>query len=137
MDIQITVTGMEEAKAKLTNFARKFPLQVAAALSDEADEIMTESKSEVPIDTGSLKDSGFVDPPTISGNNISVKLGYGGKHVQVNPKTGQLTTIYAIIVHEDTQTNHARGKAKYLIDPINRRKDQMLDRLNQAILRLL
>lgn len=76
----------------------------------EAEELIAESKPEVPVDTGALRNSGYVEQPQVSGNKITVRCGYGG------PAAG-----YALYVHENLEANHPVGKAKYLEDPFNRR----------------
>ena len=137
MRMQISVTGLQEVQTRLTQFAQRHPVLVAKALTDEARFIMRESFYEVPYDTGSLRNSGFVDPPTISSRNISIKLGYGGPAVKVNPKSGQLTTVYAVEVHENMNTAHKIGKAKFLYDPIMRNAEKLSQRLVDSVERLL
>jgi hypothetical protein len=115
----------------------RFPRETAAALKKEAEITMTESKLEVPVDTGSLRNSGFVQAPKMFNNNISVKLGYGGVATKVNPKTGELTTQYAIQVHEDLSVRHRVGKAKFLEDPIKRRRNDIARNLARSVDRTL
>jgi hypothetical protein len=78
--------------------------EVAAALYQSAEEIMTDSKNNyVPIDTGDLRRSGTVLEPDYDTNGkISVSLGYG--------------MPYAKIVH-DRPPEIGQGKVKYLEKP--------------------
>lgn len=72
------------------------------------EKIMSESKDRyVPVDTGTLKRSGRVDRPEISGDNVSVKLSYGGA-----------AQAYALVQHERTDFHHPHGQAKYLETPV-------------------
>jgi len=137
IDMSIKETGIKEAQLRIEYFRANYPSKVATALKKEAELTMTESKREVPVDTGSLRNSGFVEAPKISLNNISVKMGYGGVATKVNPKTGQLTTVYAITVHEDMETRHRVGKAKFLEDPIKKRRGMILENINLSIKRAL
>lgn len=89
--------------ARLRALASKFPDDVAKAMYKEAQIEMTESKRRVPVDTGVLRASGFVQEPERKGSNISVTLSYGGA-----------AETYAIIVHEDLEAHHRVGQAKYL-----------------------
>jgi len=135
--MDIKVQGLDQARNRLVYFKNKFPHEVAAALKTEAELTMTESKKEVPVDTGALRDSGFVDEPKISGGDISVRLGYGGVATKVNEKTGEITTTYAVIVHEDMKAHHVVGKAKFLEDPIKRRREKILTNINLRVKRAL
>ena len=94
------MTGTAEMAATLRQIAAKYPNVVARALYREAQIEMTESKRRVPVDTGRLRASGFVDEPVIRGTNISVMLAYG--------------TDYAVAVHENLSAYHKIGQAKYL-----------------------
>lgn len=86
-----------------------------AWIYEEAEAIMTDSKEHyVPVDTGALKGSGFVEKPTLNGTAIRVALGYGG------PATG-----YALVVHERLGVHHPVGSAKYLEIPILNAKPSM------------
>ena len=91
--------------------------KLSAALYQEGQGLITSSQPLVPVDTGALRSSGFVNTPVTSGDKISVKLGYGGPATKVNPKTGEATTDYAVKVHEDLQMHHTVGEAKYLEKP--------------------
>ena len=135
--MDVKVTGIDVIRKRLDYFCTRFPNQVAAALKQEAELTMTESKGEVPVDTGSLRNSGFVDEPKIDGNQISVKIGYGGVATKVNPKTGEVTTTYAVIVHEDTTMNHTVGNAKFLENPIKRRRERLMANINMRVKRML
>lgn len=83
--------GTGEMIAKLKQIAEKFPDRVAAAIYQEAQIIMTESKRRCPVasDGGVLRASGLVAEPIRRGRNISVLLSYGGA-----------ADAYAIAVHE-------------------------------------
>ena len=81
---------------------------VAAMLFQEGERIMAQSKKQVPVDTGNLKNTGIVEPPEIQGLEASVLLGYGGPAVD-----------YAVTVHENLQAKHKVGNALYLERPFN------------------
>jgi hypothetical protein len=109
IDMSIKETGISEARLKISNFVTRFPNEVAKALVKEAELTMTESKRECPVDTGALRASGFVESPVITSKRVSIKLGYGGKSVKINPKTRELTTSYGIKVHENAAVPHRVG----------------------------
>ena len=140
-DIEIRVTGVDEALARMKWLIQHFPNEVAGEVYTEAELTMTESKRECPVDTGALRDSGFVEAPKITSNNISVTLGYGGVAAKINPKTGQSSDNYAIIVHErlpgEVHWRSPGTKEKFLKDPIDRRAPKLLERVALKVKRLL
>jgi hypothetical protein len=83
--------GAKEVIDTLKKLAEKFPDRVAAAIYQEAQIVMTESKRRCPVasDGGILRASGQVSLPVRKGKNISVTLSYGGA-----------ADAYAIAVHE-------------------------------------
>lgn len=101
------VTGLKDLIRNVEK-AKKFErLAVAQAIYLEGQRIMRESVREVPVDTGRLRQSAYIQRPRIQGNP-QLMMGYGTK--------------YALPVHERLEARHETGKAKYLEDPINRAK---------------
>ena len=97
-------------------------------LTEFANQVMTESKAEVPIDTTTLQQSGYVEQPRRANGKVWVKIGYGGMNDKRNPDTGQMASEYALKVHETKGTSkgggnyHPYGKWKFLEDPLRRNK---------------
>lgn len=78
---------------------------------------------QVPEDTGTLKNSAFwkVERRTeLAASSYRYRgiVGYGGNGDPVNPKTGRPASEYMVVVHEDLSAFHAKGKAKFLEDPL-------------------
>ena len=97
----------------------------ARALRNEAQEAFAVSQDEVPVDTGALKASGRVRPETgvfERGNEVSVELTYGGT-----------ATEYSIYVHENLESYHPHGKAKYLEDPMTRQINGISGRIADKV----
>lgn len=93
------------------------------ALYFEGELIMTRSKEEfVPVDLGTLKNSGMVSPPEFSGNAVVVELSYGGA-----------ASDYAIIQHENLEFRHKVGGAKYLERPLKEATAGMLRRIAASL----
>jgi hypothetical protein len=103
----IDLSGDTAFFRKLKSLGDRATTIVSAALLQEAEAIMTESKQQCPVDTGALRASGHVTPPEISGGHVAVTLAYGGP-----------AAPYAIFVHEKLTARHPIGKAKYLEDPL-------------------
>ena len=83
----------------------KFPdpdaaLKAAAKqLYKSANVIMDDSKSNyVPVETGTLRSSGLVEPPVVEGGRVVVTLGYGGP-----------AAPYALSVHENPRSGKTGG----------------------------
>lgn len=115
-------SGANEMVERLKDIAKKFPDRVAAAIYQEAQIEMTESKRRVPIDTGVLRASGFVAPPERNGNHISVTLSYGGA-----------ADHYAIVQHENLEFHHKHGQAKYLESVLNESRSYMAARIAKRV----
>jgi hypothetical protein len=119
--MNLTLQGSQTFKRKLAAAAAVGPPSLLAALFQEANVILTASKQDyVPVDTGALRASGFVEPPVVTPEGGSVTLGFGGP-----------SAPYAVIVHEDLTKRHPVGQAKYLEIPLRARIEGMA-----AVLRL-
>jgi hypothetical protein len=111
----------------LRKLAARFPDYVGAAIYQEAQIEMTESKRRCPVDTGALRASGRVAQPVRRGRNISVTLSYGGS-----------SAPYAIYVHENLEANHAMppfqgGQAKFLESVLNESRQYMAVRIGNRV----
>ena len=112
MTIKISLTKSK----RVSRFAKKFPNEVKAIVTQElvagAEAIMASSKENyVPVDTSALKTSGHVKPPEETRGKVSVTMGYGGP-----------SAPYALTVHEDLNSHHVVGQAKYLETPAKKIK---------------
>lgn len=111
--VTVTVKGLEEALAIISELPAKLTQMAAAPVYRRAERIMTDSKQHyVPVDTGNLRSTGHVDPPVVGGEEVTVDLGFGGTAAN-GAEVG-----YALRVHEDLQMHHRVGQAKYLETPL-------------------
>jgi hypothetical protein len=115
MRFDFDVRGLQEVERGFQRLIREVPEALAVGMYLEAESIMSVSKRQVPVDTGRLRATGFVQLPVVSGSEISVTMGYG--------------TNYAIFVHEITTARHRVGKAKYLQDPLEMSAQGMASRV--------
>jgi hypothetical protein len=91
---------------------------LSEALYVVAEEIMTDSKQNyVPVITGTLRRSGFVNRPRVQAGKVVIVIGYGGA-----------ARSYALAVHEAPITR-GQGKNKYLSNPVNAAAAQIPARL--------
>lgn len=112
----VRVTGLPQVRRELQRSDQRFSNAFGAALYREGSRILRESLKEVPVDTGRLRSTGYVSPPTrklLAG--IVVEVGYG--------------TNYAVRQHEDVSIRHRVGKAKYLQDPLQAAADGVTTRV--------
>lgn len=121
MPIELTIRGIEQVNARLAQLAQEYPQQARAALYQEAEIEMAESKRRVPVDTGALHDSGRVEVV-----DDGVRLAYGDAAVD-----------YAIYVHENLEALHPVGEAKFLERPILEALPYLAERVARRIRRLM
>ena len=90
------VLGVTAMKLRLQQAAAGFSDRLKAAVYQEAQIILAESKRRCPVarDGGILNASALVSEPEINGKNVSVTMSYGGA-----------ASEYAIAVHE-TPSEH-------------------------------
>lgn len=100
--------GLDKLQKRLKESGDDAVRDLARGLKVEGELIMTRSKREVPVDTGTLRASGHVKEPHIRGTRAEVVLGYGGA-----------ASAYALVQHERLDYFHTVGGPKYLERPVN------------------
>lgn len=113
-----TVTGAEKIKQMLKRHQAKAIQALKRELYQEAEGIMSQAKEFVPVDTGTLKDSGTVRLPREEGGSIVQELGFGGAAAD-----------YAVYVHENTLVFHKVGMAKFLEIPFRQAEKGLAERV--------
>ena len=92
---------------------------VAKAMYRRASLVMADSQEHyVPVDTGYLRSTGFVNQPVIVDGTVEVTLGY--------------SALYAEVVHEDLTAVHPNGQAKFLARPLNAAKKGFAGEMAEA-----
>lgn len=115
MKLEITVKGTEKVAARIREVRDKYLEAVAAALYQEGFDIWREAVQRCPVETGLLRSSAYVAPPT-GRSNPRVEVGFG--------------TNYAIAVHENLEAQHPRGgEAKFLERTVDEHMGGYLQRL--------
>lgn len=100
---------------------------LASSLYEEGEEIMTKAKDRTPVDEGTLRASGWVEKPKISGDKeVTVMLAFGGE-----------AEAYALIQHEDLSLHHDVGEAKFLEKSVDEARSGMQGRLAASMRRKL
>lgn len=125
MGADLTATFTLEGDEELIDKIRRlFPIYSQAAEDgawDWGQDVMNVSKRDyVPVDTGSLKASGYAEAYTGSGGDwLEVNIGF--------PKD------YAAPVHERMGVRHEVGQAKYLEIPLIIKSGELLPRIAQKM----
>lgn len=118
MDVKVTLEGADRLARRLSQL--QYPVQERAfdrAMFNTANTVLNESKKIVPVDFGTLRDSGRVEAPKRTKTSIEVEITYGGA-----------AAPYALYVHEDPNARHAAGKTyKYLEIPVMAYQDKFVD----------
>ena len=119
--------GMDELKASLVKMPKKYIDVSTIVMFNISVDIMELAKTRIPLESGALRDSGFLLDPSYKGKSkVDLEFGFTGP--------------YAIVQHENLSYNHpglnsknktggAQGQAKYLETSVN----QMEGRLNTEI----
>lgn len=119
-----TASG-SSVQAMLRRVGDKAAKALGKQLYNEGQGIIEASSGLVPVDTGTLKSSRYTAEPVREGDRITVEIGYGGPAAKINPKSGESSDGYAIIVHENLEAFHKTGVAKFLELPFNQAKHGM------------
>ena len=97
------ILGIQECEETLRTIPRKFLERIGELLYDEAIKLLELTKARTPVKTGALRDSGFINQPQITNDEVSVTISFGSEVV-----------TWAIPVHERTYVKHVTGRSKYL-----------------------
>lgn len=117
--MMLIVEGLSRVGQRLAAVRGAAPRVSAQVLYRSAEEIMTAAKLLTPVDSGALRGSGHVLPPTSDGATMSVELGFGGVAGSGNQgETNSEDVGYALLVHENPVAQHPVGQWKYLEVPV-------------------
>lgn len=114
MAIKATIKGQDQVQRKLGQLRKKLgPQAFAAGMYAANVDIIRDAKRDAPVDSGTLRNSGYVTLPSDTSRGSVTEAGFGGK-----------AAAYAPVVHERTEISHPKGKAKFFEGSIqaNRRK---------------
>lgn len=103
--VAVTFGDLEDVTRRMERFAKAAPhvQMMSRILYKRANAVLHAALLLVPVDLGTLRASGLVEPPIIEGTKVTVIVAFGGP-----------AASYAYIVHEDLEAFHDDGQAKYL-----------------------
>lgn len=121
------ITGQKQVQKNLKAAQKRWEKALAGAIYLEGNNIMGISKRLVPVDTGTLRASGYVTNPQQQGSKTVVEMGFGGG----------FSGKYAASVHERLDVNHPEGgQAKFLEQPVRERESQVVGNVKTLAQRL-
>jgi hypothetical protein len=112
--VEWRLDGLDRVVARIGDLNASMLAAAARELNEVAEEAMTESKNQVPVDTGRLRSTGNVAQHATP-RNLEVILAYG--------------TDYALLVHQ----THPRGGKGYLIRPVQTAAATLPENLARAM----
>lgn len=128
IDFYISPNEQRKFASSLEVVVRNVDSATKTATEQACKEILSESLSQVPRDTGTLASTAFY---MVSRRTATKRytyegiVGYAGmagvgvNHDLLNPKSRTMVSSYAVRVHEDLSARHPNGgKAKFLEDPV-------------------
>lgn len=99
MKASVEISGATEWRAKLSRMAPAVFGALVASAHEGFEAVMATSKEEyVPVDQGTLRSTGHVEAPVVSGMSATITMGYGGP-----------AAPYAIAVHENPRAGKTGG----------------------------
>ena len=109
------------------------------ALREVAVNIMAQSRAEIPVDTGTARNSSYITNPVDWGKRITIIMGYGGPNDKRNPDSGKMASEYVLELHETPGTPlgggayHPYGKWKFLEDPVRAHAQAFIQTLGKEL----
>ena len=103
---KVTVEGLADASANLTQFLRKLDSAPTQILLEEAPKIQEVARMRTPIDTGKLRESVKV--------RVSCDKRRPGMHAQASARKDDYD--YAYIQHENDAYKHPRGGQAHFLE---------------------
>lgn len=144
--IDLKIKGVQKLKTSLREIANRVPQKAAAAIYQEANAVMTTAKkTTIPVNLGSLRNSGRVSRPKIQGSNIIVEITFGDTSApyalavhehpsEHSPPSWQGKPIGEILsVRERTPWSLEGRGPKYLERPLNEAIKGMAERIAEKI----
>ena len=134
ISIKFNEASLAKLRANLIKLDMETKQGAKKAVTTVARNIMAQSQSEVPRETETLRDTSYIEVVKISGNNVSINLGYASPETDKrNPESGEMASDYAMVVHENLEWGHPYGKAKYLEDPAKSHAADLVSELGQEL----
>lgn len=129
MKIKFSLKGVKRLEQKFRDAEAKTYSKAEEITIDNALSIMAESEQLVPVQTGTLKKSAFVEEP----KKGFVRIGYGQGAKQYNESKGSWSDEYMVVVHERLDVVHENGQAKFFEIPLRRYQEWGPERYEREI----
>lgn len=114
--VEVKVEGYDALLKRLKELSERYPDAIGAALYQEGLAVDAASVKRTPVDTGRLRATHYVAPPTLVEEGVVV--------VEIGNATD-----YAVPVHERLDVYHRVGEAKFLEKSLNERASGFMERV--------
>lgn len=108
--------------ARAAAFFTDFKQKAAASAHKEMQIELAEVQRRTPVLTGALRASEMLEEPKITDKTISITMVAGGP-----------TAPYAIAVHENLDTFHRNGQAKFMESALNESAPHLMARIGRRL----
>jgi hypothetical protein len=115
----ILSVNTKKTQQELLQLARELREAAVVGMRKFEEEEMEESQKLVPVDTGELKNSKYIDEPYWDGDRLRGALGYTAPH--------------ALTVHENHDAIYRVGQSNYLAQPLDESAPYMVRRIAATI----
>ena len=102
--VVVSVLGGDALRRALAASVPRLQMALDRAIYAEANNILSDAKKRTPVDTGTLRASGYVTLPQPSGAGSRVEAGFGGAAKK-----------YAAVVHERVYRTISEGEYELLV----------------------
>lgn len=123
---------LEKLADWFTRLKPRLVKEVREELRTQAEITMTESKREIPVDTGYAQSTAVVGSVISENGELSVRFGYS---METAESLGG--TPYIVPLHERVNVNHVNGKAHFLRDPVMASEKRLNAAMNKAFARAM
>lgn len=113
--LQINSQSLKKFEAALEQVQIKMQQNAGVGLENAGKNILEYSNQLVPVDTGALRSSASVTKSFSNQSEVKTFIGYGDQQI-ANPKTGRLTSEYAVEVHENLEAQYKKGKTPKFLE---------------------
>ena len=135
-DIRIFLEGYDKAWKKAKTIDEALPALISSALHSEAKRIMRASKQRVPVLSGALQASGYVEKPVMWPSGASVELGYSSPYavyIHERPRSGETEGVGPGPRYQPYRSWATTGEWKYLEGPANELTQTSKERMKEEI----
>jgi len=137
MALKVSNRSINRLESNFKGLYRDVMLNATDVMEKRAKNIMAESLTQIPKDTGAAASSRFIDEALVYQDTIIVHFGYSDEtSTVINPVTGKATSLYVYEIHEQL-SGLVRGLPKFLEAPTTAAVRPYIEELTRSIAQAL